>query len=189
MLTQAGILRRLTRKMVRHAVALKNDRRGAAAIEFSFFVGIVTFSMLNVADLSIYMYKRMEVENAVQMANQEVFNQCKNLSDLPASINCAAFNTAITQGLHSSALGSSVTLSAGSPAEGYYCVNQSGALVYVAGVNNKPADCSAAQMPLLQPGDYLRTTVQYNYAPIFPGLTVASTLPTPIVKTATIRLQ
>jgi Flp pilus assembly protein TadG len=189
MLRQANFLRRTARKLAGHASALKSDQRGASAIEFSFFVGVLSFAMLNVADISIYIYKRMEVENAAQMANQEVFSKCGQLTDLPVTKNCAAFSTAINTGLQSTSLGANVTLASGSPAEGYYCLNQSGALIYVSGVNSKPADCSATSMPTLQPGDYLSTTARYTYAPLFPGVTVASAFATPISKTSIIRLQ
>ena len=123
------------------------------------------------------------------MVNQEVQQRCNELTYLPATTNCPVFSTAVSDGLKSTALGASVTLQAGSPAEAYYCINGSGALVYVSAVASRPADCSAAGMATLQPGDYLKTTTQYNYAPLFPGLTVASLLPTPIAKTSMIRLQ
>jgi hypothetical protein len=82
-----------------------------------------------------------------------------------------------------------VSLQSGSPAEGYYCVNSSGALQYVSDVSSKPADCTTAGMSSLQPGDYIKMTTTFAYAPLFPVITVASNFATPITKTSMIRLQ
>jgi Flp pilus assembly protein TadG len=43
------------------ACALKTDERGASALEFAIFAGILAFGLLNTADVSIYIYKRMQV--------------------------------------------------------------------------------------------------------------------------------
>jgi hypothetical protein len=96
--------------------------------------------------------------------------------------------TAIQNALTSTSLGAGVSLIAGSPSEGYYCVNSSNALQYVSDVSSKPADCTAAGMPALQPGDYIQVQTTFTYAPFFPGLSVAITFPTPINRTAFMRL-
>ena len=51
-------------KATQKASALKQDERGASALEFAIFAGILAFGLLNTADISIYIYKRMQVENA-----------------------------------------------------------------------------------------------------------------------------
>jgi hypothetical protein len=79
-------------------------------------------------------------------------------------------------------------LISGSPSEGYYCVNSSNALQYVSDVSSKPADCTAAGMPSLQPGDYIQVQTTFPYAPLFPGLSVTGTFSTPINKKAIMRL-
>jgi hypothetical protein len=76
----------------------------------------------------------------------------------------------------------------GSPSEGYYCVNSSNALQYVSNVSSKPADCTAAGMPGLQPGDYIQVQTTFTYVPLFGGLSVASTFPTPMNRTDILRL-
>jgi hypothetical protein len=53
----------------------------------------------------------------------------------------------------------------------------------------KSDDCSAANMPDLQPADYIKITTKFVYAPLFPGITVASMFETPITKTALMRLN
>jgi hypothetical protein len=90
--------------------------------------------------------------------------------------------------MHSTSLGAGVTLVSGSPSEGYYCVNSSNALQYVSDVSSKPADCTAAGMPALQPGDYIQVQTTFTYQPIFARLSVTSAFPSPITRTAIMRL-
>ena len=60
----------LSEKATEKACALNPDERGASALEFAIFAGILAFGLLNTADVSIYIYKRMQVENATEMAAQ-----------------------------------------------------------------------------------------------------------------------
>ena len=167
-----------------------SDERGTSAIEFAFFASILSFAILNVADISIYLYKRMQVENATQMGAQAAWNACDpSQNQLPATTNCPSLTTAITNAIQSTSLSTAVSLQAGSPAEGYYCVNSSGQLQYVSSVSSKPADCTVAGVPSNMPGDYITVTTSYAYAPIFPGVTVAAAFPTPIVRTSMMRLN
>ena len=176
------------RTVIKKVAAIRSDQRGTSAIEFSFFAGLLSLGMLNMTDVSIYLYQRMELENAAQMGVQAAWKTCDpNKNQLPATTNCPGLTTAITNAVQSTSLGTSVQ--SGSPAEGYYCVNSSGALQYVSAVSSKPADCTAAGMPSLQPGDYIQITTTFAYAPLFPDITVAGNFATPITKTAIIRLQ
>lgn len=168
--------------------ALRGDRRGVAAIEFAIFAGLLCFVILNVVDISIYIYQRMEVENATEMAAQAAWKNC-DMSSLPATTSCSTLTSSVQNALHSTSLGTRVALQNGSPSEGYYCVNSSNALVYVSGVASKPADCSAAGMSNLQPADYIRIDSTFAYKPLFPGISVAKTFATPITKTAWMRLD
>lgn len=180
----------LVRNATKKVAAIRSDQRGTSAIEFSFFAGLLSLAMLNITDVSIYLYKRMELENAAQMGAQAAWKTCDpNNNQVPATTNCPGLTTAITNAVHSTSLGTSVSLQSGSPAEGYYCVNSSGALQYVSAVSSKPADCTAAGMPSLQPGDYIQIAATFAYAPLFPGITVAGNFASPITKTAMIRLQ
>jgi hypothetical protein len=130
----------------------------------------------------------MQVENATEVAAQAALKTCGSSNTLPATINCANLLTAVQTAMQSTSLGTAVTLQNGSPSEGYYCVNASGALQFISGVNSKPADCSAAGTPALQPGDYITIATTFTYQPIFARLSVAATFPTPITKTAILRL-
>jgi Flp pilus assembly protein TadG len=188
MLAKVTNLLDITSKVTTRVAAIRSDQRGTSAIEFSFFAGLLSLGMLNMTDVSIYLYQRMELENAAQMGVQAAWKTCDpNNKQLPATTNCPGLTTAITNAVQSTSLGTSVQ--SGSPAEGYYCVNSSGALQYVSAVSSKPADCTAAGMPSLQPGDYIQITTTFAYAPLFPGITVAGNFATPITKTAIIRLQ
>ncbi|HEY2827626.1 MAG TPA: TadE/TadG family type IV pilus assembly protein [Pirellulales bacterium] len=181
-----AVMRKLTKKLR----ANWSDRRGTAAIEFAFFVGLLSLGVLNTADVSIYIYQRMQLENASEMAAQSAWKTCDpSLGYVPATTNCPGLTTAITKALQSTSLGTKVTLQSGSPTEGYYCVNSSNALQYVSGVSSKPTDCTAAGMPSLQPVDYINVTATFVYAPLFPGVTVASAFTTPMTKTALMRME
>jgi Flp pilus assembly protein TadG len=175
------------RRVGADAEALWICRRGVAAIEFALFGGLLCFATLNVVDIFRYMVQQMQVANATQMGAQAAWKTC-DLPQLPATTNCSGLAAAVTNAVQSTSLGTSITLQVGSPSEGYYCVNASNALQYVSDVNNKPADCSVAGMPNAQPGDYISVQTTFAYAPLFSGITVAGKFPTPIVKTAMMRL-
>lgn len=180
----------IPRKIIANVAALRSHQQGTSAIEFSFFAGLLSFGMLNMTDVSIYLYQRMEVENAAQMGVQAAWKTCNpNYYQVPATMKCPELTTAITKAVQSTSLGTSVSLQSGSPTEGYYCVNSLGTLQYVSDLSSKPADCTAAGMPSLQPGDYIKITTTFSYAPLFSDITVASKFATPITKTSMMRLD
>jgi len=174
-------------RVTKHIAALRSDRRGVAAIEFSIFAGLIGVAMLNVTDVAVYVYQRMQVDYATQAAAQAAWRTC-DFNHLPATTNCSGFTNAVQNAVQSTSLGTRVAFQSGFKSEGYYCVNSSNALQYVGGVNSKPADCSAAGAPGVQPADYVTVTTTFAYAPLFPGITVARTFATPIIKTAMMRL-
>jgi Flp pilus assembly protein TadG len=166
---------------------LRSDQRGVAAIEFAIFSLFLFLAIANVTDVSVYIYQRMQLENATQSAVQAALKTC-DLNSLPATTNCAGLNAAIQTAIATTSLGTNVSQVTGSPSEGYYCLNSSNALQFMSDVSSKPADCSAAGKPGVQPGDYIHITASFSYAPLFPGLSIASQLATPITTTATMRL-
>ena len=190
MLRPNKFLRTLKKVPVR-ALALRGDERGASALEFAIFVGILAFGLLNTADISIYLYKRMQVENATEMAAQAAWKACDpSKGYLPATLSCPSLMTAITQAAQSTALGNQVTIATGSPTEGFYCLNDDGALQHIANASlNPPPDCSSTGLPGQQPGDYIQITTSFSYEPLFPGVTVAGVFPTPILKSSMMRLN
>jgi|SRR6185437_4334421 len=167
--------------------AFGRDRRGTAAIEFAFFVGFLSVATLNVAEVSIYIYQRMQVENAAQMGAQAVWKTCNTSSLLPATTKCAGLTTALNNSVRSTALGARVQ--SASPTEAYYCVTAQNALQYMSSVDSKPVDCSAAGNSAAQPADYITIQTTFNYAPMFAGITVGTLFPTTIQQTTTMRLQ
>jgi Flp pilus assembly protein TadG len=170
--------------------ALRSDIRGTAAIEFAFGSLVLVLGVLNAIDMGYYEYQRMEVEYAAQVGAQTAWKSCSDTShQLPATVNCTGLTTAITTAIQSTSLGANVSLASGSPTEGYYCAQTSGALESVGSLSAKPTDCSAAGSPGVNPGDYIQVGVTYPYSPMFPGITVmgASGISS-ISKTAWMRL-
>ncbi|WP_407166006.1 TadE/TadG family type IV pilus assembly protein [Bradyrhizobium sp. ORS 111] len=165
-----------------------SDLQGVAAIEFAVFALFLLLAIVNVTDVSMYIYQRMEAENATQGAALAAWKTC-GPNQLPATTNCPGLSNAIQNALGGTSLGTRVSLVSGSPSEGYYCVNSSSALQYMSGVSSKPSDCSAAGSPGVQPGDYLQITTRFGYVPLFPGLSIASTFATPINTTTMMRLS
>jgi Flp pilus assembly protein TadG len=177
----------LKRKSIRAAVRdWRKDCRGVAGVEFALVGGFLCLAVVNVADIGIYLYKRMNVENAALVGAMSALKAC-DATDLPATVNCPGLTAAVTAAIQSTSLGTAVTLS-GSVSEGYYCVNSSNALQYVSDVASKPADCTAAGMPTLRPADYVQVAVTFSYTPIFAGISVAGLFTTPITKIAMVRM-
>jgi len=119
---QAARLRRssprdLALKLAGRTKAIWVDQRGVAAIEFGFFAIFLSFALANVTDVSIYVYQRMQVDNATQVAAQAALKTCS--SKLPATTSCTGLTTAVNNALGSTSLGASVSLISGSPSEGY----------------------------------------------------------------------
>jgi len=191
MLAVKNALLATTRTLAGKVAGLCSDQAGASALEFSIFAALLAFGLLNTADISIYVYKRMELENATQMAVQAAWKACDpSKGYLPATTSCPGLTAAITGAAHSTSLGALVSIQTGSPTEAYYCLTPSGALQLVAAAtSNPPADCSATGQSGQEPGDYIRITTAFAYTPLFPGITVASVFATPIAKTATMRLN
>jgi Flp pilus assembly protein TadG len=172
-------------------VLLRSNQKGASALEFSLFAGILIFGVLNIVDISIYIFQRMQVENAAQVAVQAAWKECDpSKGYLPATTSCPDLTTSITNAAQSTSLGNQIAIQQGSPSEGYYCLNTSGALQLVAtATNDPPADCSATGVTGMTPADYIQVTTTFPYTPLFTGITVASAFATPIIKTGTMRLN
>lgn len=159
---------------------LRDDTGGIAALEFALVGMFLVVGLLNAIDVGYYTYQRMTVENVAQAGAQAAWKNCNDSSSmLPATQNCTTANgaaqnldDAITAAIQGSSLGTAVSLTSGYPAEGYYCVNTSGALQAVGSLSNKPADCSAAGNSSVSPGDYIQVGVTYGYTPLFPGISV-----------------
>lgn len=170
---------------------LLRDESGLAAMELALVAGTLSTVMLNGVEIARFYFAKMEVQNATQMAAQKVWKTCDTPAKAPVTINCSGRTTAITTGLQSTSLGSSVSLSTGFPTEAYYCAATSdGALISVGAVTSaKPSTCSPSGSGSDTPGDYVVIQAQYTYQPIFSGITVGSLLPTTITSSTTMRIQ
>ena len=149
-----------------------HDRQGAVGVEFALVASILCFLALNGIDVARYIYIRMQVDNAAQAGAQAAWKSC-DPAKLPATILCSELTAAITAAVQSTSLRDAIQLQEGSPTEGYYCITSSNVLQAVGTLSSKPASCSAVGSPYVQPGDYIKVDVVYQYAPLFLDLTVA----------------
>lgn len=162
---------------------------GSVTIEFALVSLVFLYILLNGAEVARWYAQRTEVSNAVHASAQAVLKTC-DVSQLPATVKCSGMNTAITNSLQSTSLGSSVMISSGYPTEAYYCINSSGALIQVGTTANaKPADCSAVGDATRAPGDYVYVAAAYTFAPMISGITIGDRMPTTMTATGFIRLQ
>ena len=178
-------------KLTSHLKRLISDRSGLAGIEFALASTVLTVGLLNGLEVARWSFQKMELANAVHSATLAVWNAC-DTKHLPAKTNCSTpLTTAITNGLKTTSLGTSVTLASGFPTEGYYCLNSSKVLTLVAAYNaTKPTDCSSVGDATHTPSDYVVIQAAYTYTPLFGnGLTVGKILQSNLTSTGYIRLQ
>lgn len=165
------------------------DQRGVAAIEMGIGLLLLSTVAFNGIEFANWFNSRMMVANVAQAAAQNAWQAC-DTKKLPATTKCPGLNTAISNSLQESKLGTSVALATGYPKEGYYCVNAAGALTLVGAIADpKPATCTTVGDPTHPPGDYLLVAVTYTYQPLLPGATFIKALPTALTRTAYVRLQ
>ena len=101
----------LKRKSIRATLrSWRKDCRGVAGVEFALIGGFLCLAVVNVADISIYLYKRMNVENAALVGAMSALKAC-DTTELPATVNCPGLTAAVTAAIQSTSLGSAVTLS------------------------------------------------------------------------------
>jgi Flp pilus assembly protein TadG len=176
------------------------DTSGAAAAEFVLWLSLLIVPILSVVDLGVFAMQRMQVDIASQAAVQAAWRLCDTpLKLAPASGNCPGLAAAITTGAQSTSLGTAVTLATGSPVNGYYCAASDGTRkpagatttwTVGAAAPAKPADCKVVTVgSKTAPGEWIKVTVDFPYAPVFSSVSVASLLPATISRTAWIRLS
>ncbi|HEX3700459.1 MAG TPA: TadE/TadG family type IV pilus assembly protein [Phenylobacterium sp.] len=165
---------------------LGRDQRGVAAVEMSLVTGIFAVAMMNAVELGRYAYVLMEAGQATQAGAEAAYVTC-DAAHVPATENCPNLADAVTTAIHSTSLGSAVSLH-GDIGEGYYCLDSSDALVFAGDVSSKPADCSAYGQPSLGPALYLQVSTTYAYAPMLGAVTLAQAFPATINKTSWMRM-
>jgi len=170
-------------------------RRAAAAVELALLLPVLMVPLLNVMDLGIYSYDYMQVKIAASAGSEAVWSACNSSSQVPATVNCgAALDTAVSNGIGSTSLGSAVTKS--SLTEGFYCPQTTGSLYLVSAVsasNTTPPTCSgvpsSSAASTTSASDYIVLTVTYSYAPVISSVSLASILPSTITSSSLARLQ
>lgn len=165
------------------------DTRAAAASEFALVLPLLAYVFLNVADLSMYIWSKMQVDIAAQAAVGAARAACDEVAELPATTNCGTLTATMLNAAQATSLGTQVTL--GIPTEAWYCSTTTGTLSEVAPINAAvPADCSGTTAgSTVAPGDYISSTASLTFTPMFPGATIAAALPPTITSTAWMRLQ
>jgi Flp pilus assembly protein TadG len=172
----------------RNSRAWRKDIRGSAATEFAFIVGFMAIGMMNVADIASFMFDKLQVNNATQMAAQAVWTAC-DLNHLPAATKCPAMTTVATAAVQSTSLGSSVAFQTGYPLDAYYCPDSSGTLQYVSDYANPPSNCSVTGNAGITPGEFVNIQTTYTYTPIISGLSASALLPATITSSSWARLH
>lgn len=167
------------------------DHRAGAAAEMALILPGIAFILLNVTDLCLYVFSKMQVDLAAQEAVGAARTSCVDSTKLPATINCPNLQSTMTTAAQAaSTFGTAVTLP--STVEKYYCADGTGSLVEVATPPaTPPADCSSvyATTTASPPGDYIQVTASFNFRPVFPGASIAQLFPATITRTAWMRLQ
>ena len=166
------------------------DTRASASAEMALVVPGIAFILLNVADLSTYIYTKMQVDLAAHEAVGAARVLCNTTPKLPAKQNCGStLDSTMLAAARSVTLGTNVNI--GASTEAYYCATSGAVLTQVAAYNAvPPADCSATITgSIAKPGDYISVTASYAFTPVFPGASVAAILPATITRTAWMRLK
>jgi Flp pilus assembly protein TadG len=163
------------------------DRRGVAAVESALITSVFTVALFNAIDVGRYAYVLMETEQATQAGAQAAFVTC-DASHVPATTSCPDLSSAVTAAIHGTSLGTAVSLK-GAVGEGYYCLNAAGSLVRASDVSSKPSDCSAYGSSAIAPVLYLQVNTTYAYQPMFGSFSIAKNFPTPVTKTAWMRME
>ena len=169
--------------------------KGAAAAEFTLVAVMFAFILVNVGDLGVYVYDKMQVESAAQAAAESLWAQCSPATGGAPDVtdNCKNAATFVTNSAQQTSLTTGVTAAiASTPGEGWYCAskNASSTLTRSAAlISSAQAVCSTT-VPgnASQEGDYVPITASYTYTPIFPHATVTSLLSSTITQTVWIRV-
>jgi Flp pilus assembly protein TadG len=171
---------------------------GSAAVEFVLWLAVLIVPVLSAVDVGVYAFQRMQVQIAGQAAAQTAWHLCDTAAKLPAvTTTCGGtLLTAMSNAAKSTSLGTGATLTATS--EGWYCPDATNKLKLVGTAGTfgagptppSPLDChTVVGAHTNVPGDYIKVTVSYSYAPLFRGLSVGSLLTTPITQTTWLRLN
>lgn len=148
------------------------------------FLLILAPLILNLVDIGLYVFQRMEVENAANSGAQAMFANC-SASDFN-TCDKTNVNNAITSAVQSTILGNKVAWQNSGTFwtdVTKYCPDQATNSLVV-----QSTQCSSTTSTGDFPGTYAKITVRYPFAPAFPGVTLASGLTGNIDYTTYVRL-
>lgn len=163
---------------MRRIECFSRETGGAAALELAIWASLLVVPVLNVIDVGLYLFQRVQVENAAQMAATAAWKVWPNCTETPpmtpAATTCTAMTDASVLGAHSTSLTNTVTV--GTPTIGKYCVE--GGAIKAGGTCAGAANAS-----------YVTVTVSRSYSPMFGGVSIAGTFSSPITLTAWTRVK
>jgi len=165
---------------------LARDERGVAAIEAALVGSLLSVTLLNAVEIGRYAYTATQVAAAAQAGAQGALVACPT-DKTPATLDCPELNSAVNPALQGSSLGDEISRH-GALHEAWQCINASGQLQEVGAADSRPDNCNAAGDAAQKPGLYLRVQTEYDYDPIFPGLTLVQRFEPLIVRSAWIRM-
>jgi Flp pilus assembly protein TadG len=152
-------------------IALKwaREERGAAAVEFALWLGVIVWPLLNVYDLGLYVFQKIQVDNAGQAAVQQLFNACGQTTASPILTNCssAKVSNGLSYGIQSTSLGTDITVLYVTECVGGKLQNSGD---YTADPSIASKNCPSST------GDYVAVTPSFTYHPLFKNVTVTSIL-------------
>jgi hypothetical protein len=182
-----ALVKRISQRF--YAGGIWRDCRAGAAAELALVLPGLAFIVLNITDLSVYIYSRMQVDLAAQEAVGAARVLCSTSAQLPATTNCgSSLTTTMLSAAQTTSLGNRVTL--GTPVENYYCASAAGDLVVAGTLASPSTDCSAVVSgSTVKPGDYINVTASYSYTPVFRGVSISAMLPATLRRTAWMRLK
>jgi Flp pilus assembly protein TadG len=161
-----------------------SDRRGVAAVEMALIGTLLATALMNVAEVSKYAYESAQLAVASQAGAQAILGAC-DVASTPVTENCLAATSAATTAIRGTSLGDRISLH-GDLTEAWYCTTANDTLTRMGGPNDPPGSCPGSAA---KPALYVRVQVEFDYEPMFPGLTLAETFPDQIVKTAWMRVK
>jgi Flp pilus assembly protein TadG len=168
--------------LIRRALCYLRREDGGAALEFAIWTAFLTPIIVNVVDLALYAYDKVQVANASQSAVQAAWSFWTTNACTGTISNCGSgnsFSNAVKYAVsQSSYLGlsapSNVTQSSNA---GTYCATTGGQLA--------TTSCPSGWTN----GYYYNLTVTYTFQPIFHAAPVVNLLPATISQTSWVRLK
>jgi Flp pilus assembly protein TadG len=162
-----------------HRNNFRRHEGGAAAAEFAIWLLFLVPVLLNIIDIGVYIFRKMQVQSAAQMGAQAALAKCG------APTTCSVSGD-VTTAVQSTSLGAAVTVSSFTISQ--YCPDSTGNDATNSLVA-QTTTCSTTTSTGTSPGYYAKVVVSYTISPIFGNVTAAALLPSPITQTSWSRIS